>query len=122
MGFWALDPTARFAPACLHLRDTQQPVASLAIHLGAIPFKQISSGAAYAGWRCKQMEALLAAQLLIAQCPPQARKRKQNEVQYLEEVRSVRDLRKNWDRHIRAQQEGEKQYLGDLQCQEELTV
>jgi hypothetical protein len=93
-----------------------------AIHLGAIPLQQIPGRTTHAGWFSKQTEALLAAHFLVAQRPSQACERKKNEVQYLEEVRGVRHLRKNRNRQVGTQKEGEEQYQGNLQCEKELTV
>ena len=98
-----VDPLAGLAPTGLDLGDAEQAVAVFAEELGAVPLQQIVGGAADAGGRGKQMQALLAALLLIGEGPAQAEQRVDDEEEDLQDVRGIGEERVDWPAGIRAQ-------------------
>jgi len=80
---------AGLAPAGLDLGNAEQPVALFAVELGAVPFEQIVGGTADAGGGVEQVQALLAALLLIAEDPAQADEREEYEGEELKDVGDV---------------------------------
>src|ERR1700679_2601994 len=54
------NPPARLTPAGFHLRNAEQPVASLTTQLRTIPLQQIMRGTPDASWGSERLQAVLA--------------------------------------------------------------